>query len=43
VMLSFAIFVVSTIAFISQEIEKRKTLSGVDKEIFKWYALLCAF
>ena len=36
VVLSFSIFMASTIAFIAQEIEKRKTCSAVEQEVFKW-------
>lgn len=36
VMLSFSIFMTNTITFISQDIEKRKTHSAVEQQVFKW-------
>eukprot|EP00598_Pedospumella_elongata_P016272 CAMPEP_0185015446 /NCGR_PEP_ID=MMETSP1098-20130426/99839_1 /TAXON_ID=89044 /ORGANISM="Spumella elongata, Strain CCAP 955/1" /LENGTH=812 /DNA_ID=CAMNT_0027544573 /DNA_START=32 /DNA_END=2467 /DNA_ORIENTATION=+ len=37
VMLSFSIFMTNTISFISRDIEKRKTHSAVEQQVFKWY------
>lgn len=39
VMLSFSIFMTNTISFISRDIEKRKTYSAVEQQVFKWYVL----
>lgn len=36
VMLTFSIFIVNTICFISKDIEKRKTNSAVEQQVFKW-------
>lgn len=36
VMLSFSYLLVNTMTFISQELERRKTRSAVDQEVFKW-------
>jgi len=37
VLMTFSIIMASTIGFIAQELEKRKTHSAVDQEVFKWY------
>lgn len=40
VMLSFSTFMTSTITFISRDIERRKTNSAVEQEVFKWQEIL---
>jgi hypothetical protein len=43
VMLSFSYLLVNTMCFISIELERRKTYSAVDQEVFKWYVILMSF